>query len=115
MSASTPWRVPNRPVSAAGSGPAPITVRAGRCPAAAGHRTAATNRFALARCPMGPRLDRVALGVEAGQDEERRLEVVRAGARPQLGAGPLADHLAAAHEQQLVAPIGLVHDVAGDE
>ena len=61
------------------------------------------------------RRERVALGVEAGQGEERGFEVGRAGPRPELRAGPPPDHLAVAHEHELVAAVGLVHDVARDE
>ena len=47
--------------------------------------------------------------------QESLLEVSRTGARPDLGPRPAGDDPARADEQQLVATIGLVHHVAGDE
>ena len=45
--------------------------------------------------------------------EERVLDVARVAA--DLGRGAVGDDPALAHQQQPVAPLGLVHHVAGDE
>ncbi len=47
--------------------------------------------------------------------EERRLQVVRSGLRPELRPAAAGEHPPGPHEQQLVAAVGLVHDVAGHD
>ena len=49
------------------------------------------------------------------QAEEGRLDVVGAGASRDPGRGVVGEDRALAHQQQPVAALGLVHDVAGDE
>ena len=70
----------------------------------------------LAQHPLGGR-ERDSRGHDRLRDERRNASSRSpcAGARPQLGRRRGSERRAFAHEQELVAALRLVHDVAGDE
>src|SRR5262245_37729519 len=55
------------------------------------------------------------LGLVSAEAQERLFDVLRARLLADLRAGAAGEHLAVEHQQQLVAAIRLVHDVAAHD